>query len=103
MERLSYNQKVRLFADDQQGHTLLPKLSDGNMTVIGAVYHNTCINRLHRQVAQARKAHPDDQASCSSHLIFEEVMSYIESFRDVQGTLTIFKTTDMCLLYKQNA
>ena len=92
------NRKVR-DATNQLSDEILPaKLSERDMIATEALYHKSCPTALYNWL---RKTEIDDENAIIEGIVLAEIVDYINSSKESSEAFSVFKLSDIKLLYLQ--
>ena len=88
---------VRSCAQKIGDKTLIGKLSEGDMIVLGAKYHPDCLGLNHGQaVASDKNSVDSSKTSVCKAQAFSDLVEYIESFRGSHMSLPMSDMVELC-------
>lgn len=94
------DQKVRKCATELRDTNLLAKLAAGDMVALDAQYHTKCLAKLYKRAELSRQASGERSSENMSHgIAFAELVSHIETFREMVEAKPVFKMQDLRTLY----
>lgn len=103
VQTMELDQRIKHHAHSLCDKSLLRKLAAaGDMVAAESKYHLACLISFERRIPKFAEPEADDHTVQSNveNLAFEEVVSFIEEFRDSEDSAPVFGMPQLCKMYR---